>query len=527
MRKESRLQQKVKKEVLARSIEALKKELYEKMKAQVSDRLGLQDREILKSQKAFQSFFSKSWKASSRRHLLQRIKASDLIFWGDFHGVRQFQNNVLRWLKKVDLSKRPVVLALEVLGSHQQKWVDQYLQGDLSEEVFLEKVKWNQNWGFPWIYYQPLFRWARENKQVLRVINAPGRHVSSSKREEWGVRQIREIRETYPEGQIFVLYGEYHLLPQGFPRWLKKNRLNSRTLYIFQNSESLYFRFQKKKIHIEGEIFKKSEQFFCLQNVSPWVKWQNYHLFLESQADSDMEDDFDFTEHIVKLSEVLSKTLQLPFNSNRYSVFTAEDRALWEHLKKLPDSEFSFFEALVEEGMSFVHPDGDWAFLGRISANEVASLAMQTLIFQYNPRLRWTAGEEILEISKIWIYSLSYFGSKLVNPHRKTPSLLDLQKKSRSLSVRPLERQAARVALHYLLRQSLGESLNLNRQPASQALHFQALRWVAGLWGEKIYNAYSQKGLSLKILKSFLAKNPRDPQFQVVFQDFYELIEEF
>jgi hypothetical protein len=509
-----------------RKIEAIKRELFERIRAQVSDRLGLQDREIKKAERSFARFFSHGWKRSNTQALQKRIEASNVIFWGDFHGVRQFQKNLFRWLKKQDIEKTPIIIALECLSSQTQKWVDQYLKSLISEEEFLKKVKWNTAWGFPWTHYKPLFDWARENKQTLRVINDPHAKSSSRKREIWGVKLISELVEEFPSAKIFVLYGEYHLLPKGFPSLVKKKK-NLKPLFVFQNSDTLYFQKPPLKQVIDGEVFKAAEGYFCIQSVTPWVKWQNYNLFLEATSDSDIEEDLDLTEHVLGLSQILSKTLQIPLDPNHYAVFTSDDRALWDHLKKLPENELFLFESLIEENMSFVYLPGDWAFLGRISANETASLAMQALLFQFNPKLGWKKQDEAYWEFLIWIHAFSYLGSKLINPHRKSPTLLDLQKKARTLSFRPTERQAARLAVNYTLHQSLGNENAFNELSLSNPVRFQAVKWISRLLGEKLYNAYNQGALNLSTLKTFMKKNPQDKHFHVVIQNLYELVDHF
>ena len=82
-----------------KKVETLKKELYLKARAQASDRLGLEDQEIRKSHLAWKRTFSQDWQKTKALVLQKKIETSDLIFWGDFHGVQQFQRNLLRWLK--------------------------------------------------------------------------------------------------------------------------------------------------------------------------------------------------------------------------------------------------------------------------------------------------------------------------------------------------------------------------------------------------------------------------------------------
>lgn len=510
-----------------------KRELYDFVRAQVADRVEGQDPEIKKAEKSLQRFFQRKWNKSSFQYLQKKIESSDLVFWSDFHGVRQFQKNLLRWVRILTdslseaESNRPLALALECLPQGSQKWIDAYLAGNLTEDDFLKKTRWEKIWGFPWGHYKPLFDWARETKSPIVAVNRFGRSVSSRDREKGCLLRLEKFMSENPDHIVICLYGEHHLLPEGFPRLMTqslKKRFN--VLWVFQNSDELYFRHPPKAEKREGEIFKLDDKTFCLQNVSPWVKWQSYYLFLEASGETDFDEDLDLTEYVWGLSKVLGETLSIPVNLNEASVFTSQDRALWDFLKKMTDKEIEIFQGLIRESMSFVRRDKGWAFLGRISANEAASLAFEILHFQMNPELKWKADSQSFWDDLIWIKSFAYFGSKVINPHRKSQSLVDLQKKSRSFSGRPLERQAARLALSYSLHQSLGKKFNWEQVASSDSVRFLAVKWISGLLGERIFNAYHQGYLNLMSLKAFLLKNPSEPNFQAVIHQLSEVIDQ-
>ena len=123
----------------------------------------------------------------------------------------------------------------------------------------------------------------------------------------------------------------------------------------------------------------------------------------------------------------------------------------------------------------------------------------------------------------LWILSFCYFGSKVLNPHRKTPELSELHQMSKS-AAQPFERQAARIVIHYLLQMNMNRFENVFDSTPSDRVRFQALLWLAGLQGERIFASYSNKSLSLLSLKSFLSKNPRQPHFQEVLRNLEEIL---
>jgi hypothetical protein len=507
-----------------------KKELYNFIRAQVADRVSGRDSEIQRAEKSLQRVFKKQWNKSTFQHLRNKIESTDLVFWSDFHGVRQFQKNLLRWVKILTgpeaKVQRSLTLALECLPLQSQGYIDAYLAGNLTESDFLMKTQWDKVWGFPWSHYKPLFDWARETKSRILGINQMGRKVSSETREKTCLDLLEDYLSENPNHLVICLYGEHHLLPGGFPSLLTRSfKKKIKTLRVFQNSDELYFRHPPRVEKRDGEIFKLDEETFCLQNVSPWVKWQSYYLFLESSTEADFDEDLDLTEYVWGLTKVLGETFSISINLNEAAVFTSQDRALWDHLKKLSDADVGIFQGLIRESMSFVRADKGWAYLGRISANEAASLAFEIVLFQMNPDLKWKSDSKIFWDFLIWVKSFAYFGSKILNPHRKSQSLIDLQKKSRSLSGRPHERQASRLALNYTLHQSLGKRFDWDQVRGSDSVRFLAVKWLSGLIGEKIFNAYNQGLLNLASLKAFLLKNPSDANFQAVVHQLYEVID--
>lgn len=505
---------------LVKNTIAVKKELYQRIRVQIADRLGQHDREIRRSEKALSRLFSQKWAKTKSESFQKALERSKLVFWGDFHGVRQSQKTLLRWLEEQGENQQHIVLALECFPSNTQKYVDQYLAGELSESEFLNRIHWRRVWGFPWEHYRPLLEWAKRHKRPVLAINAPGKKRTLAQRENWALQIISDYQAHHPHEKVWALYGEYHLLPQHFRKRLKEK---SSALFILQNSDRIYL--EKPGSRLQEEILKGPQGYFCLQNVPPWVKWQTYLLFLDLKEDQEIDEGLELTDHVLGWARVLSQELGLPLKENEFNVYTSDEAALWEKLKKESVVIQLFYRNLLEEGFSFVSPAEGWAYLSRISVNESAGLAMQMLFIQQHPEFRWPISESHSWDKLIWIFAISYLGSKIINPHRKTPTLQQLQKRVRS-SVRPFERQAARLAVAFSLKKSLGESHDIFEKTHSERVRFLAAKWLAGLWGEKLYNAYHQKALSAENLKSFLARNPNQDHFDVILHQLLEIVNE-
>ena len=502
----------------------IKKELYNRVRQEVDEKMGNQGPEIRKLEKTMSRFQKNSWKSITAMSFEKAIFKMPLVFWGDFHGVRQYQRSLLRWLEmRPEKQDQPFCLALECLPHSKQQVINQYLNHLISEKEFLEQVEWQKLWGFPWEHYKPLFDHAKQKGFPILALNTARPGCSLKSREKKAVQLIQALQKKTPKIQIWILYGEYHLLPHHFPSLFKKQK--DQCIFVLQNADDLYFLKPPKK-EKELSLLKYGTNYYCQQSVAPWIKWQSYLLFLETLEDVEFEEGFDISEHIIKLSKTLSQELRLDFDSELVSAFTIDDPQLWNKMKLSTPNEKRILEKLVQEGFSFVSNQRTWSFLGRMTVNEMGSLAFMNLWFQNSPGLQWPDRNRwrLQEWQHlIWIMSFSYFGSKILNPHRKTPLLSDLQNLAKA-GYQPFERQAARVVINYWLQRNLNRFENIFETTPSDRVQFLAVSWIAGLIGEQIYSAFENKRLNLDSLKAYLKKDPSQNHFSVVIQSLDEIL---
>ena len=71
-----------------------------------------------------------------------------------------------------------LVLALEMFPRETQPLLDQYAKGVITEEEFLQEVKWDEVWGYPFQLYRGLLTWARDHHLKIVGLNAPREIVS-------------------------------------------------------------------------------------------------------------------------------------------------------------------------------------------------------------------------------------------------------------------------------------------------------------------------------------------------------------
>ncbi|HYX21130.1 MAG TPA: ChaN family lipoprotein [Thermoanaerobaculia bacterium] len=100
-------------------------------------------------------------------------KLSDvrLVLVGEEHIGMDFHRVEKRVIEGLDRSGRRVMIGLEMYPYPEQKWLDDWTDGKVPEEAFLDS--WYRNWGYNWLYYRDIFLYARDHRLRMFAVNAP------------------------------------------------------------------------------------------------------------------------------------------------------------------------------------------------------------------------------------------------------------------------------------------------------------------------------------------------------------------
>lgn len=514
----------------------LRQDLYDQVQNHVKAHLGPASKGLTKYQRDYEAQFRKAWREAPREQLLKAVTEAPFVFIGDFHALLQSQKAQLRILKALE-PKKTRILCLECVEARQQKHLDRFQTGKISEREFLKAIEWKKNWGFPWDHYKPLFRWAIKNKVRIFGVNSKTQDRTAKAlidRDLFSAVKIAEIHQRFPDHQIFTIYGDLHLAQNHLPQKLVKilgPESQRKMLFVFQNSERIYFQMLRKEIEHQVDIVRFSKQHYCLQTVPPWVKWQNYLLYLEEQDDRGFDDESDFTDYVAKYVKIISEDLGVTQGADHFSIFSAKDRGAWQQIQKnLPEEEILFLKSWIEDGRGFYLPHKSIGYLARASVNSAAQLAM-AIVFAGISQQKKISYQLPQDFSKIiWMEAVQYFGSKLINPKRKTDTLSDIKA---ALAARNPDQ--GRKALQLALSQKMLELLHLSggrkekelTGPRSLKAYQESARILGGMMGEKLYYAYRKKLLSRTSLVALLKKSVDADSFQNIYWEILEVIENF
>lgn len=520
----------------------IRKELYLQLEKEVSQRLGRTSDGLLRYKAVYEKAFSAKWAVSTSEEFFSVLHSARVLLLGDFHALHQSQKSHLRILRKL-IGTRPLVLAVEFLDAEDQPWVDQFLEGNLSEKQFLENVQWVEKWGFPWESYQPIFEWARKEGVSIYAVNQTFKSRTAAtleKRDEFSAQMIADIVHAYSDSIVVVIYGDLHLADEHLVEKIYAHSFEvnpTNLVRVYQNSEILYFKLMELGIDAQTDILRAEGNQFCLMSVAPWVKWQNYLLYLEQAYDQELvfdsdyddeeydeDDDYgdefsiDFTDHVVKFAKIISQDLSLPLSVGELSVYSLKDSLLFEKIEsEFEGEELGLIRSLISDQRSFYLPELQLGVLVRPTVNHAAQLAMSYLLSQVGEEKRsFLWGYQ--EIEKLILREcLIYFGSKLINPRQKTDTLSDLQANIHLKESQESVKEALQVALSQkmqeLLRGAGMEPSSKVFSPKNRYSYLVAAQILGRMMGEKLFFAYQKEKISPDSLKKLILLDLKKENF--------------
>lgn len=509
----------------------IRKDFYLNIRKRVESIVGQETTELKSYRDTYDKELSKlSWQAVDKRHLFSRLKTADIVMVGDFHAQKQSTRGFLRIIRKI---RTPFVIALECLTTKDQNAIDLFLAGELTEKDFLSKVAWKKNWGFPWENYKPLFKWAQIHKVKIYGINGGSQLRTLRERDKASAESIRKIHQHNKKSKIFVQYGDLHLASAHLPKSVAKLLPGADCCVIYQSPEILYFKIMEKQKELTTDVVKLHQDKWALNGLPPWIKWQDYLLFLESGYDKKIKiHDVDPTDTVAGTVDFLTKSFGLNLDTSSLSVYFSDDNKFFDLIEKCP---FALKNKIIEnirEGLSFYVPEIECGYLSRYSINHVIRVAAQYIYFKEGSYQKTIIDPKKDFLKLIWFEAFIYFCSKVKNPKRKTDTLQDIRNALQKEQFDDRGKEALMLALTQKLSElqflSQGKYKNLSDlllRKYSKKSFFTSAQVIGGIMGEKIFSAFNKKLFKLPLDKGLLFKNLQAGNFSRIYYESLELIE--
>jgi len=517
----------------------IRKDFYFNIKSRVESIIGQEMKELKNYRKIYDQELGKlSWQAGDKRQLFSRLKLADIVLIGDFHAQKQSTRGFLRIIRKIKL---PFVIALECLSIKDQTFVDLFMAGLIPEKDFLVKIEWKKNWGFPWENYRPLFKWAMQNKVKIYGINAGSSTKTLKEHDLLSAEAIKKIYFEQKKCKIFVQYGDLHLaslhLPRALRKVFKKIHLEVDQCSIYQSPETLYFKIMeqqmKKPMEQNIDIVKFDHNRWALNGMPPWVKWQDYLLYLESGYDKKIKvSDVDPTDTVANSVIFFARSFGLKIDTSSLSIYTSSDNSFFDLIEKCSNLLKNKIIENIREGYSFYIPEIECGYLARYSVNHVIRVAAQYVYFKEGGYTKTILDSKKDFLKTIWIEAIIYFFSKIKNPKRKTDTVQDLRNALQKEQFDDRGKETLTLAFAQKLLESQFLSQGKYKVGSEAKGHkysrknfFIAGQIVGGIMGEKIFHAFNKKLIRLPMNKTLIFKNLNAVTFNKSYYKSLEIIE--
>ena len=153
--------------------------------------------------------------------VLQQLATADVVYLGETHDDINDHQAQLAIIQSLHRLNPNLAIAMEMFQRPYQSALDRYLAGTITETQLKELTEYETRWGFPWEYYAPILRFAKENRLPVIALNAPTeitRKVSRSGLESLTLADrrfvppasdLRAETEAYRE-RMRLIYQEIH-----------------------------------------------------------------------------------------------------------------------------------------------------------------------------------------------------------------------------------------------------------------------------------------------------------------------------
>jgi hypothetical protein len=376
-----------------------------------------------------------------------------------------------------------------------------------------------------------LFKWAQQNKVPVVGINTSRKSKTLAERDEKSALLIKKIKAKMPERKIYVQYGDFHIATSHLPKQIKKKMGRVDVCTIYQSPEVIYFKIMEKQKELTTDVVRLTEDKWALNGLPPWVKWQDYLLYLESGYDKRIRvSEVDPTDTVSQTVDMLAKSFGLKTDKSSLSVYTTYDDSFFDQIEKLSEAVKKRVLENVQEGISFYIPEIEIGYLSRLSVNHVTKVAAQYIYYK-EKGFRATLTDPKRDFLKlIWLEAVTYLCSKVTNPKRKTDTLQDIRD---SLQKEQFD-DRGKEALMLSLAQKLSELQFLSRNKFSNDSRLKkynkksyliSSQILGGILGEKFFYALSKKLIRFPINKSLLFKDLQISQFNKAYYESLEMVE--
>lgn len=152
--------------------------------------------------------------------VVDRIARADIVLAGEYHPLPTACRTAAALLRAWQRKGIPCGLGLEMVHTRDQRVLDQFLAGDIGAPVFRRRIRYREEWGYPWSAPAALLKTARDTRCEVRALDLPPRGGvrDLARRDRAAAERIAHWYRSAPPGmRLVVLFGEAHLASRHLP----------------------------------------------------------------------------------------------------------------------------------------------------------------------------------------------------------------------------------------------------------------------------------------------------------------------
>ncbi|MBI5779689.1 MAG: ChaN family lipoprotein [Planctomycetes bacterium] len=450
----------------------IQKRLVKKLKTDLYQDYCRHNPQIDQYYEDYKHLTSRYERTATKQELVEQVLASDIVYLGDYHTLRQSQKTLIRLLEACliapkAVAQRPIILALEMIQGKHQDILDQYLDNKTDEAAFLKAIDYDKTWGFEWSHYKVILDYAREHKLKVIALNSEpslstkGEKVSSlHRRDSVAAKIIAKAHIDNPNAVIIILFGDLHISENHLPLQVDKIITPPpKKLIICQNSERIYWQLALAGEEQKIDVVKIKDNVYGVMNSTPLtlfqscIHWYNQERQMQThpahQDWSDGDIGTSFIDEVAQLIRTICEFLEMEVpKTDSLTVCTAQDMELLKHIKKetLSAEEAKHLETDLLKTESYFIEDADTICLTNLSLNHAAEQASHFIHHKYTESGTHKAKRSTQDkfYYAVLREAMGFFGSKVINHKRMCYKELDFvdflaQNKGKRLTTRHLK----------------------------------------------------------------------------------------
>ncbi len=104
---------------------------------------------------------------------IRQLSQANVIYLGETHDRLADHHVQAEIITAIFQEKQEIALGLEMFQRPFQEVLDRYIAGNLTEVELQQQSEYAQRWGFPWSFYAPVLRFAKEHQLPVLALNTP------------------------------------------------------------------------------------------------------------------------------------------------------------------------------------------------------------------------------------------------------------------------------------------------------------------------------------------------------------------